>query len=135
MGKKTIMLINNIKRHEGFKGIPYIDTEGHSTIGYGTKLPITEEEGELLLKHRLNKFENELKNKWNAYSTLPKDVQEMCLEMVYQMGINGFLKFKKMIKALEEKDYDKAYAEGIDSLWYYQTPNRAVKVLSVLKDK
>ena len=128
-------LINNIKRNEGFKGMPYVDIEGHKTIGYGTKLPITEEEATILLKHRLGKFETQLENKWTAYKDMSKGIQEMCLEMAYQLGINGFLKFKKMIKALEEKDYDKAYAEGIDSLWYYQTPNRAVKVLSVLKDK
>ena len=38
---------------EGFRGQPYDDTRGNPTIGYGTKLPLTRAEGELLLRHRL----------------------------------------------------------------------------------
>jgi lysozyme len=125
----------SIKINEGFKGMPYQDTEGFDTIGYGTKLPITEREAGLILKHRLMQSEKQIDSKWLAYSRMPKDVQEMCLEMVYQMGIGGFMKFKKMIQALEKGDYDKAYDEGVDSKWYSQTPYRALKVLSILKDR
>ena len=42
-----------IMEAEGFRGEPYDDTTGNPTIGYGTKLPLTEAEGELLLRHRL----------------------------------------------------------------------------------
>ena len=42
-----------IKEAEGFRGEPYDDTRGNPTIGYGTKLPLTEAEGELLLRYRL----------------------------------------------------------------------------------
>ena len=42
-------------------------------------------------------------------------------------------KFKKMLKALEIKDYDKASAEMLDSLWAKQTPNRAIKLSNQMK--
>ena len=48
--------------------------------------------------------------------------------MVYQLGLNGVSKCKKMLKALEREEYNKESAEMLDSLWAKQTPNRAVKI-------
>ena len=41
-------LLEHIKLEEGFRGEPYTDTEGYPTIGYGTKLPLTQKEADLL---------------------------------------------------------------------------------------
>ena len=124
-------LIEDIKINEGFEGMPYKDSLGFDTIGYGTKLPLDKEESELLLKHRLNKFINEVNVSFPKLEAEP-EIWDMLYEMSYQMGTRKLLGFKKMIKALHEKDYKTAYKEGKDSLWYKQTPNRALRVLSVL---
>lgn len=129
---KDLSLIEEIKVDEGFRGEPYNDTLGFPTIGYGTKLPLTEEEAEMLLVHRLKKRQNEVRVMLSQL-VVPTIVWDMLFNMSYQMGTKGLLGFKKMIKALEKQDYLTAYREGIDSKWYRQTPNRALKVLSVLK--
>ena len=128
-------LIESIKVNEGFEGFEYDDHLGNPTIGYGTKLPLTEVEATLLLKHRLDVMSATVRSRWNAFTRMPQDVQSMVLEMCYQMGVSGFMKFVKMIQALEKNDWGEAYAQGLDSRWAEQTPNRASRVLSVLLER
>ena len=54
--------------------------------------------------------------------------QEILVEMVFQLGIGGVGKFKKMWSALDNEDYGEASFQMMDSLWAKQTPNRAEKL-------
>ena len=126
-------LIDNIKRHEGFVGMPYNDSLGKPTIGIGTLLPITEEEAELLLKHRLDSKIRELVKKEPFFNELPSDAQFIILEMCYQLGVNGVLNFKKMWKALKRYDFKEASREGLNSKWHDQTKNRAEELMERLR--
>jgi hypothetical protein len=38
--------------------------------------------------------------------------------MVFQLGLSGTIKFKKMIQALRDKNYKEAIKQAKDSLWY-----------------
>lgn len=125
-------LIEDIKLEEGFVGMPYKDHLGFDTIGYGTKLPLTKSEAELLLSYRLQKFQSNVKSSL-YYLDVPDEVWGILYHMAYQLGVAGLLKFKNMIKALEEKDYNKAGDEMLDSLWAKQTPNRAKKLSDKMK--
>jgi len=129
-------IIEHIKKNEddGFKtgGMPYNDSLGKLTIGYGTLLPLSEVECELLLLNRLNDILGEL-NQQTIFNIkvedLLKDLDigrlDVLLEMAYQLGVPKLMKFKKMWKAIKEKNYNKASIEMIDSRWYSQTPKRA----------
>lgn len=118
-------LIERIKKHEGFVGYAYKDTEGFDTIGYGTKLPLSDKEAHVLLTMRLNDMTNELRKREPFVDNLPEDKQEVIFEMCYQMGVGGVLGFKKMWNALKGKDYLEAGAQMLNSKWANQTPNRA----------
>lgn len=120
-------LIEDIKFEEGFKGEPYICTEGFLTVGYGTKFPLDEKECSMLLEYRLSKMQNELDSSL-YYLQIDKDAWDILYNMAYQMGVSGVLKFKNMIKALEEQDYRQAAIEMLDSKWAKQTPNRAYRL-------
>ena len=126
-------LIEMIKKHEGFRGMPYNDSLGFLTIGYGTKLPLTEEEAELLLKHRLDEKVIELSEKEPFYLELPETAQKVIANMAYQMGVGGVLKFKKMWAALKNRNYKKAADEMLDSKWAKQTPNRAKELAEIMR--
>ena len=125
-------LISRLKKHEGFNGLPYTDIKGNLTIGYGLKLPLTKDESEFLLKHRLYKKRSELIQKWNKFLSLPGSVQSIVLEMCYQLGVNGFLTFKKTIKYLENRQWKGASREMLNSKWAIQTPNRANELSKLL---
>ena len=53
--------------------------------------------------------------------------------MVFQLGVGGVSKFKKMWKALKQNDYQTASEEMLDSRWAKQTPKRAEELSSVMK--
>ena len=123
------MLIEDIKQEEGFSGTVYVCSEGFDTVGYGTRMPITKEEAELLLEYRLKGMKAQLTG--YLYDIDIKDeAWDILFNMAYQMGVKGVLNFKNMIKALKDNDYKEAAKQGRDSLWYKQTKNRAERLMS-----
>lgn len=112
-------LLESIKKSEGFSGMPYKDTQGIPTIGFGTRLPLSKQESEILANMRLTTKKRRL-NKALSHLDIANEAWEILYEMSYQLGVNGLLKFKDMIKALEKQDYKKASVEMLDSLWYRQ---------------
>lgn len=127
------MIIDELKRHEGFRGNPYTDTEGYLTIGYGTKLPLSRKEAEVLLKMRLDETIEDVNSRL-SHLDIRKEAWDILYNMSYQLGVGGLLKFKKMLKALEKQDYETAAKEGLDSLWAKQTPNRAIRLMNRLRE-
>ncbi len=127
-------LVESIKKHEGFRGMPYDDSLGIPTIGYGTKLPITEHEADLLLKSRMYQKKEELERAEPFIKELPKEKQDVLLEMSYQLGVGGLMKFRKMWKALKRFDYKEAAKEALDSRWAKQTPKRAEELALRLRE-
>ena len=125
-------LIQNIKLSEGFRGDNYLDSLDIPTIGFGTRLPLTEAEAELILSFRLNQMISQMLEKKPMIVRLPQEKQEVIFEMVYQMGVNGVLKFRNMWTALENFDYEIASQEMIKSKWALQTPNRAYKLSKIM---
>ena len=125
-------LIENIKLEEGFSGVVYQDHLGFDTIGYGCKMPLTKNEAELILNYRLSRTINGV-NSSLYYLDIDNEAWNILYEMAYQIGINGLLKFKGMIAALKEQNYEQASAEMIDSLWAKQTPNRANRLANRMK--
>ena len=74
-------------------------------------------------KKALNNFNNKLK-----FFTSNKKEAELLIEMVFQLGIKGILKFKNLLKNMRQGNKHLVCFEMMDSLWYKQTPYR-VKAL------
>jgi lysozyme len=118
-------LIDSIKHHEGYVGTVYKDTLGFDTIGFGTKIPLSKSESEMILEHRLSNMIEELKLKEPFFKELPDEAKDVISEMAYQMGVNGVLNFKKMWSALKDGNYEEAGAQMLNSVWRTQTKTRA----------
>jgi len=127
-------LIESIKAEEGFKGMPYEDHLYNPTIGYGTLLPLSEKEAEMILEVRLYSYIQELIIHKPFMAQQHQVVKDVIYEMGYQMGIPRFLEFKKMWKALEDGNINEAIKEAIDSRWYRQTTNRAKRLVGRLEE-
>ena len=67
------------------------------------------------------------------FNALTDSQQESICEMIFQLGINGVMKFKRMLSALEDGNGEEAYKEALDSKWARQTPERAQEVAEGLK--
>ena len=121
-------LINKIKKHEGFRSTVYECTEGYETIGYGfaiKDLKLDEDIAELILVRKLADLVARIKQTFPWTKEAPEEIQDVVVDMCYQLGVNGFSKFKKTIYLLETEQYEEASMEMLDSLWAKQTPNRA----------
>ncbi|MGM0518191.1 MAG: glycoside hydrolase family protein [Campylobacterota bacterium] len=129
-------LKNSIRNHEGLELKPYRCTANKLTIGYGRNLEdrgITEEEAEYLLVRDLQRIQEKLRAKIINYDDLPSNVQEVLVEMAYQIGTFGLFKFKKTLDYVYKKDFQNASIEMLDSLWAKQTPNRAKTLSNKMK--
>lgn len=126
-------LKENIKKSEGFVGTAYKDSLGIDTIGYGTRLPLSEKEAEMILESRLNFFKDVLLAKKPVIATLTEERQEVLYEMAYQMGVNGVLNFKKMWQAIDNSDFFIASLEMLNSKWARQTPQRAKRLSNIMR--
>ena len=125
-------LIELIKEDEGFRGINYLDSLNIPTIGFGTKLPLTEAEAELILQFRLNQKISHLLDKKPIILTLNQDRQIVLFSLAYQLGVTGLLNFKRMWSAIEDNDFATASMELLDSKYATQTPSRATKNAKIL---
>ena len=126
-------LIEDIKQEEGFSGTVYKCTEGFDTVGYGSRMPITKEEAELLLEHRLKAMKAQLTS-YLYDLDIKQEAWDILFNLAYQLGVNGVLKFKKMIEALRVKNYKEASKQGLDSLWAKQTPQRANRLMKRMSE-
>lgn len=67
------------------------------------------------------------------WQTLNPTRQAVILDLAYNVGLAGFYRFKKMISALTQGDYERASEEMIDSKWYRQTGRRAQRLVELMR--
>jgi len=128
--------IEQIKIDEGFEGNAYTDTVGKTTIGYGRNLddnPITKAEATFLLENDLKKVVKQL-SIYGFYTQLHASKRAIIINMAFNMGIGGLLKFKKMINALESRDYIEASNQMLDSKWARQVKGRADRLAKQMRE-
>ena len=116
----------------------YQCTAGYDTIGYGqriTYLKVTKNQAEEWLIEELDNLEIRLCDKFDWFVSSPKKVQDIVMNMCYQLGVSSFSKFKKTIYLLAHKDYRAASTEMLDSKWARDdTPRRAKELSDRLKN-
>jgi len=112
------------------------------TIGYGHLITKKErfEKNKKYPKKTLTKiFNNDLDRAIENYEKLfqkhklPTGAEEVVIEMIFQLGIKRFLRFKKAVKALKDKNFLKASDEILDSKMYKQVPKRVTIYVNILK--
>ena len=135
-------LMADLRRDEGFLPHAYQDHLGYWTLGYGFLIDqrkggrIPKSVAEFWLRYEINDREAQLQSRWPAYDDQPEDVRRALLNMTFQMGVDGVLGFKNMLKALERGDRIEAADHARDSKWRQQdTPERAERVCRLLEGK
>lgn len=130
--------IKKLKLHEGFSKYPYTCSAEKITIGYGTNLEdrgISTEEALMFLKNDIKRSINDIPQIVKNYDSLSFRRKYILVDMFYNLGFTGFSKFKKMIKAIEENDFDLAALEMENSKWYKQVGERAVFLTGIMKNE
>ena len=135
-------LKEQIKEHEGFVPRTYSDSLGKRTIGFGHLCvePEQWDDDKEYTREELERvfdkdFEEALKNAETLIGDRPVNfvAKQVLIEMVFQLGIGGVGKFKKMWSALHSENYGEASFQMMDSLWAKQTPKRAAKLSAKMR--
>lgn len=117
---------------EGVKPQVYKDSLGLWTIGIGRlvdpSIPgsgLRPEEIQYLFANDLEDRLTSLSAKLPWMSTLDEARQGVLLNMSFQMGVTGLLKFKNTLELVRKGNYVEAATAMLQSLWAKQTPKRA----------
>jgi lysozyme len=124
-----------IKMNEGCKLTVYTCSAGRLTIGYGRNLEdkgVSQCEADLLLAFDIEECRKDLE-KLEFWESLNEARKAVLLDMRFQLGHAGLMKFKKMLAALERDDYEEAAEQIMDSRYAVQTPNRAARNRAIMR--
>lgn len=143
--------VDQIKEDEGFRKNIYRCTAGKLTVGYGYNLEanpqqlhwrqiadiklngITQDFAEQLLLAEIKDIENELHSKLVFWSKLSPTRKDVLINMAYNLGVPGLLKFKNTLQLLYHEKYKEAAEHMLDSLWAKQVPNRAKRLANQMR--
>ena len=133
-------LKKRIKHNEGFSIKPYRDKLGYLTIGYGhlilpheknlLKEKTTKAELENIFEQDFKKAQKEFNLFFKKFSSNKKEAR-LLIEMIFQLGGKGVLKFKKLLLNMSKGNKHLVCFEMMNSLWYSQTPIRVKNLINM----
>lgn len=144
-------IIQRLVFHEGCKLMPYRCSRGYLTIGVGRNLetnPLTNEELKVcgdykhgitknaafyLLRNDIKRVTEECLERFPFWKQLDDERKYALIDMAFQLGIGGVLKFKNMLKAMGVGNYKEAAEHCLDSKYAQQTPNRAKRIAKTIE--
>jgi lysozyme len=140
-------VIEQLKIDEGIVHEIYLDHLGYPTFGIGHLVlesdpeygqdvgtPVSEERCLEVFDHDLEVTVNECKVLFPDFDEKLNEVQEILINMMFNMGRTRLSKFKKFIGALNEENYDEAANQMMDSRWYNQVGNRSVRLVERMRN-
>jgi lysozyme len=132
-------ITTQLRRDEGEKLSVYQDHLGFWTIGIG-HLVDARKGGRISPRISQLIFEEDLRDKMAELNrTLPwwlkldEARQGVLLNMAFQLGVGGLLKFGRTLLAIESGRYADAATYMLDSLWAQQTPERARRLAEQMR--
>lgn len=136
----------DLVRHEGYVTEIYLCSEGYPTFGIGHM--VTEDDMEYTWpvgtpvtdERILQVFHDDCKSAVkdaelvvdDLYSH-PDGVIRVLVNMAFNLGRPRLSKFKKMLAAVNAKDYKTAAHEMIDSRWFHQVKTRGEDLVRIMR--
>ncbi len=146
-----------IKIHEGVRSKVYRDTTGHRTIGVGFNLEradaeqvlrsvganyqdvirgeyeLSNDQMRLLFEYDLATIEDEARRAISNYDELSDIRQRVVCDMVFNLGLTKFLKFKATRNHIEHERFGRAADHMLESKWANQVKGRARMLANMMR--
>ena len=126
------------KDHLGYEtfGIGHLVVEGDPEWGQPVGTPVSEDRVKRCFEIDVQTSVMECYALYNEsyFEDFPDEVQEILVNMMFNMGRPRLSQFKKMNAALKKDDFKEAAKEGRDSRWYRQVTNRAERLMNRLEN-
>ena len=141
-------VFEQLKIDEGVEYVIYNDHLGYPTFGVGHLVlesdeefgqpvgtPVDEERVRACFQRDLDTAISECNALYgeSEFGGLPDEVQQILVNMMFNMGRTRLSKFKKMNESIQSGDWKTAAVEGRDSRWYKQVTNRAERLMARLE--
>ena len=148
-------LRKELERDEGCKYEIYLDHLGYPTFGIGHlitdddpesrvwphgfgKTSVGTEVSEERVKEAFNSdietVLSDCERLYEDFGDLPEEVQLIIANMMFNLGYPRLSKFKGMKRVVDERDWNAAADEMVDSLWYRQVTNRANRLVERMRN-
>jgi lysozyme len=142
-------LFEQLKIDEGVKMEIYNDHLGYPTFGIGHLIKESDPEfgkptGTPVSEERVREAfdrdcETAIREAYTLYGQcdfedLPGEVQEILVNMIFNLGRPRLSKFKNFNSAILSHEWKRAAVEGRDSAWYRQVTNRAERLMKRLEN-
>ena len=124
-----------LRKHEGYREQIYTCSAGKMTIGVGhnlTDLGLDPDVIELQFAHDIQSAISTCQAIFDNWHELPDMVQVVLANMAFNLGFYRLSKFKRMIKAINEKDFQTAAIEMLDSKWAIQVGDRSNELSEIM---
>ena len=125
------------KDHLGYPtfGVGHLVLDSDPEFGQDVGTPVTEERTKQCFEKDLDTSISECVALYgDDFTDWPGVVQEILVNMMFNMGRTRLGKFKNFRKALEAQDWKQAGIEGRDSRWHKQVTNRAERLMVRLEE-
>ncbi len=129
-------MIEQLKLHEGFRNKPYLDSVGKLTIGVGRNLTdrgLKDKEVEYLLMNDIMDVIDDLNKNIVWWRSMNDVRQRVIMDMCFNMGIGGLLKFTNTLRYMEEGNYEQAAENMLQSKWATQVGQRARRLAEMMR--
>lgn len=107
---------------------PYVDTAGKITIGWGYNLTdrgITQTLANLWREEDIRESIRSCRTLYPWFDGLDPVRKAVLIDMTYNMGAAKLATFKRMLTAMEKKQWKTAAMHAMASTWFIQTKRRA----------
>ena len=139
-------LREDLEIDEGVKHEIYLDHLGYPTFGIGHLVLDTDPAhgqpvGTAVSNDRvIEAFESDLvgvmsdcERLYPDFGDLPEEAQQVFANMMFNMGRPRLSKFKGMKRGVDDRDWNVAADEMVDSRWYRQVTNRADRLVQRIR--
>jgi lysozyme len=109
-------------------GIGHLIVEGDEEHGKPIGTEVSVDRVNELFDKDVSKFVEETKKVFPDLEDKPEEVQQVAINMCFNLGEPRLSKFKKFIAAVNEENWETAAAEMLDSRWAQQVGERAVRL-------
>jgi lysozyme len=128
-------IYEQLRRDEGSRNMPYVDTRGKVTIGVGrnlTDMGVSQSEIDLMLQNDVATATETLHSRLPYFAALDPVRQAVLINMTFNMGFGGLEEFQVMLGAVAHGYWDAAASAMLDSAWAREVGDRATRLAQQL---
>ena len=121
--------------HLGYKtfGIGHLVTPKDKEYGAAVGTPVSEERVNEVFNSDVDIYISEAKKVFPDLDNKPEEVQQVVVNMCFNMGAPRLSQFKKFIQAINDELWTTASVEMLDSRWAKQVGVRATRLSDRIK--